>query len=445
MGQTDPRQPLPLAPANPQTESQTDSRDAAPRSRRVFNSRAFRLSLGVALIALAGILIVPRATNYTAEDAIVQGRTATLSTPIEGTVAALPMAQGESITAGASLASVANTRLDRSFLNELITDHDSLLRRVDALAAQSAGLADLQNELNGRATLLKGAATRTLAREIAARQADLRAVQADLKTARLALARSETLAAKQLTPISKLDEARAKVEVLQADSDRIDAELELLAEERRQAAAGIFVADGRYGAPYAEMRADEIAITLLDIAARKSEQETRVAQIERQIAEEERRLAKVGSANIVSPHDGVVWRVLTAPGSDLVIGQEVAEVLDCRTTFLEVLVSEGRYNATRVGEKLNYRLVGEDSFQTATVTALRGANAVAADRGLAANLTASRDGQFRVFASFDANAPTATSNATGYCDVGRHAEVRFPTALGNGLRNPLAIIQGLFE
>jgi multidrug resistance efflux pump len=235
------------------------------------------------------------------------------------------------------------------------------------------------------------------------------------------------------------------VEVLQADSDRIDAELELLAEERRQAAAGIFVADGRYGAPYAEMRADEIAITLLDIAARKSEQETRVAQIERQIAEEERRLAKVGSANIVSPHDGVVWRVLTAPGSDLVIGQEVAEVLDCRTTFLEVLVSEGRYNATRVGEKLNYRLVGEDSFQTATVTALRGANAVAADRGLAANLTASRDGQFRVFASFDANAPTATSNATGYCDVGRHAEVRFPTALGNGLRNPLAIIQGLFE
>ena len=444
MGQTDPHRPMPAAT---DTDPQTPAAAAAPRGRRVFNSRAFRLSLGVALIALAGVLIVPRATSYTAEDAIVQGRTAMLSTPIEGTVAALPLAQGDSVAAGTALASVANSRLDRSFLNELRTERDSLLRRIDALAQQSAGLGDLQNDLNGRADQLKNATARALSRETAARQADLRAVQADLKAARLALARTETLAAKQLTPVSKLDADRARVAVLQAEAERIQAELELLAEEQRQAAAGIFVADGRYGAPYAEIRRDEIAITRLDIAARVSEQETRVAQIERQIAEEERRLAKAGSAQIVSPHDGVVWRVLAAPGSDLVIGQDVAEVLDCRTTFLEVLVSETRYNATHVGETLNYRLVGGDDFRTATVTALRGANAVAADRGLAANLTAARDSQFRVYATFDADpdGPTAASNAGGYCDVGRHAEVRFPTALGEGLRNPLAMLQGLFE
>ena len=444
MGQTDPHRPMPAAT---DTDPQTPAAAAAPRGRRVFNSRAFRLSLGVALIALAGVLIVPRATSYTAEDAIVQGRTAMLSTPIEGTVAALPLAQGDSVAAGTALASVANSRLDRSFLNELRTERDSLLRRIDALAQQSAGLGDLQNDLNGRADQLKNATARALSRETAARRADLRAVQADLKAARLALARTETLAAKQLTPVSKLDADRARVAVLQAEAERIQAELELLAEEQRQAAAGIFVADGRYGAPYAEIRRDEIAITRLDIAARVSEQETRVAQIERQIAEEERRLAKAGSAQIVSPHDGVVWRVLAAPGSDLVIGQDVAEVLDCRSTFLEVLVSETRYNATHVGETLNYRLVGGDDFRTATVTALRGANAVAADRGLAANLTAARDSQFRVYATFDADpdGPTAASNASGYCDVGRHAQVRFPTALGEGLRNPLAMLQGLFE
>ena len=439
-------QHLPM-PATPEAAPETPSETAAPRSRRVFNSRAFRLSLGVALIALAGVLIVPRATSYTAEDAIVQGRTAMLGTPIEGTVDALPLAQGDSVAAGGALASVANTRLDRSFLNELITERDSLLRRIDALTAQSAGLAELQADLNDRARQLKDAATRTLARETVARQANLRAVLADLKGARQTLARTEGLAAKQLTPLSELDADRARVGVLQAEAERIQAELELLAEEQRQATAGIFVADGRYGAPYAEIRADEIAITKLDIAARKSEQETRVTQIERQIAEERRRLARAGRAQIVSPHDGVVWRVLAAPGSDLVIGQDVVEVLDCRTTFLEVLVSEKRYNATRVGETLNYRLVGSDGFDTATVTALRGANAVAADRGLAANMTAARDSQFRVYAKFDAapDGPTAGANAGGYCDVGRHAEVRFPTALGEGLSNPLALLQGLFE
>ena len=439
-------QHLPM-PETPQDAPETPSETAAPRSRRVFNSRAFRLSLGVALIALAGVLIVPRATSYTAEDAIVQGRTAMLSTPIEGTVDALPLAQGESVAAGGALASVANSRLDRSFLNELMTERDSLLRRIDALAAQSAGLAELQADLNGRTSQLKDATKRTLARETDARQADLRAVQADLKAARLALARTETLAAKQLTPLSQLDADRARVSVLQAEAERIQADIELLAEERRQVEAGIFVADGRYGAPYAEIRADEIAITKLDIAARKSEQETRVAQIERQIAEEERRLAKAGRAQIVSPHDGVVWRVLAARGSDLVTGQDVAEVLDCRSTFLEVLVSEKRFNATRVGETLNYRLVGSDGFHTGTVTARRGANAVAADRGLAANLTAARDSQFRVYAKFDttSDGPTSATNADGYCDVGRHAEVRFPTALGEGLSNPLALLQGLFE
>lgn len=444
MGQTHPQRQIPAAQ---DTNPQTSAPAPAPAVRRVFNSRAFRLSLGVALIALAGVLIVPRATSYTAEDAIVQGRTAMLSTPIEGTVSDLPLAQCAGVTAGAALATVANSRLDRSFLNELLTERDSLLRRIDALAQQSAGLADLQADLTGRAEQLKDATARTLTRETAARQADLRAVQADLQAARQALARTQTLAAKQLTPVSKLDADRARVSVLQAEAERIQAELELLAEEQRQASAGIFVADGRYGAPYAEIRRDEIAITRLDIAARMSEQETRVAQIERQITEEEGRLDKAGRADIVSPHHGVVWRILAAPGSDLVIGQEVAEVLDCRSTFLEVLVSEGRYNATRVGETLKYRLVGEDAFRTARVTALRGANAIAADRGLAANLTAARDSQFRVYAQFDGadNAAIETANAAGYCDVGRHAEVRFPTALGQGLSNPLGLLQGLFE
>lgn len=450
MGSSDSREPKPAAHDADKSKA-TAPVQPMPRSsrgRRLFDSRTFRLSMGAALIALSAVLVVPRVISYTAVDAIVQGRTATLSTPIEGMVGEMSAREGASVHPGAPLAVVTNPRLDRSFLNELITERDSLLQRIDALDDQAAGLTALKADLDARSAQLKAAAARTLARERAMGEAAVRAVRADLNAAQLARARNDRLAADRLVPESAAEAARARVAVLQAEVERLQAELALLAEESRQAAAGIFIADGRYGAPYAEIRGDEIAITLLDIDARKREQRTRVIQIDRQVAAERARLAKAGRATIASPHAGVVWRVFAAPGSDVVIGQEIAQVLDCASTFLEILVTEGRFNATRVGETVSYRLVGEDTFRTATVTALRGAKAVAEDRSLAANLTADRDSTFRVYAA-PRNRPnageTADAGSQRYCNVGRHAQVRFPKALPDRLRNPLALLQGLFE
>lgn len=388
-----------------------------------FNGRPFRWSLGGLLILLGLVIVVPRAITYRADEAIVNGRTAMLLAPIEGVVSGPGLTPGARVQQGEPLATLRNPRVDRSFLFELQTERDSLIARVGSLTAQEDGLLAMRDDLSGRIRSYEGAAVGALEKEMVARAAQLEAVRAGLREREAELRRQEALGATGNTTQRALDQVRADRDRLRFEAEQVAAEIDLLREFRRQAGEGIFVASGRFGAPYMEQRRDEIAMRLLDLAASRAEQETRIARIERQIAQEEERLAGATEVTLSSPFTGVVWKTLAAANADLVIGEEVVHVLDCRSTFLDIIVSESRFEKVSIGERIEYRLAGSQSFRTGTVVAKRGSSAVGEDRSLAARLDAPRDSTFRIWAELDPQ----DRNAVGadFCNVGRRADVRF--------------------
>jgi multidrug resistance efflux pump len=412
---------------------------ATPPARvPLFNRRGFRIGLGLALVGLATLVLVPRLASYSAEDAIIQGRTALLQTPIEGVIEQVTVRPGQTVARDTPIAAIENPRVDRSFLNELLTERNYLRRRVENLQTQATGLLALRDDLESRRMEVTEGAGRILAKEIVAREAEIAAARARLRAADGDLERQTILAAKGHTTAKALDAARAERDSLAARVAELEAQVELLKEEATQADRGVFMADGRFGAPYAEVRRDEIDITLLDIYSRREQETSRSDQIDRQIAAEEARLLQVAAAAVEAPFDGVVWKVLASAGTEVVVGAEVAQVLDCSSTFLEVLVSESRFERVAVGDPIRYRPIGTDSFRTGTVTALRGGQAAAEDRTLAASLDSGRTRSFRVWAELD---PTdADANAAAFCNVGRRVDVRFEREV-----SPLDWAKGLWS
>ena len=417
---------LPTHPADsavPLTPAPQEPQDRLPFANR----RSFRLGLGFGVIILAGLVLVPRLVSYTAEDAIVQGRAALLHTPIEGTVVDVAVQPGQAISGGTSIVHIANSRVDRSFLNELLTERNFLQRRVANLSQQALELLDLRQQLTERTAAVSEGAVRLLEMEITALEAEVTAIRARLTASESELARQSKLSKSGHTSVRSVEIARADRNSLAARIAEMRARIELLREEQAQAKNGIFVSDGRYGAPYSEIRKHEISITLLDIYSRRGQEENRIEQIERQIDTEEVRLGRMTEAQIEVPFDGVVWKVLAQAGTEVVIGTEVAQVLDCTSPFLEILVSESRFERITIGEEIRYRFVGTDRFRTGRVTALRGGNVHTEDRSLLAQLTSSHDRGFRVWAELDAAVVGGSSEA--FCNVGRHVDVRFNQSL----------------
>jgi len=402
------------------------------------NRRGFRIGFGLVVIMLAALVLVPRVISYAAEDAIVQSHTAMLQTPIEGTVGKVNARPGQTITRGAALVSIANPRIDHSFLNKLLTERNYLQRRVDNLAQQAQGLMDLRDQLAERKTAVSKGAASLLDKEIAARRAERAAVRARLRASELHLVRQTQLHKKGLASSRELEVARAERDTLQAQRAQLEARIDALREQRAQAVKGVFMADGRFGAPYSEIRQDEIAITLLDLHSRQGQEQTRIEQIERQIVAEKMRLERTATAQITAPFDGVVWKILTPVGSEVVIGAEVAQVVDCNSPFLEILVSESRFGRISIGEKIRYRFVGTSSFRSGRVTALRGGNVHSNDRSLAADLASSHSRGFRVWAELDPADRHGSGEA--FCNVGRRVDVRFKRDF-----DLLASIRGLWS
>jgi hypothetical protein len=66
------------------------------------------------------------------------------------------------------------------------------------------------------------------------------------------------------------------------------------------------------------------------VDARLRENEARVHQIERQLQEEQDRIKRLEFAEIRMPFDGAIWRNNVVIGSNVVVGNELQRILDCR-------------------------------------------------------------------------------------------------------------------
>ena len=110
--------------------------------------------------------------------------------------------------------------------------------------------------------------------------------------------------------------------------------MERLSKQLESARKGVFIGDARNDVPYSRQRMDEVTIQLADLDARTRETQARIEQLTRQLGEETVRVERQEDAEIVMPFNGVIWRNSVVAGSNVVVGQEISRILDCRELFV---------------------------------------------------------------------------------------------------------------
>lgn len=391
----------------------------------VFSGKVFRLGLALGITATALAVIAPRVVYYRSINAVVSGRLSYFLAPIEGRIVGGVPAVGDWVDAQDTLIHLRNFRLNHGVLFELITEHDSLKSRVNALNKQMVLTQKYFEDFQDRTLEWQHAAIDALDGEYTQVEYEKKAATAKLKATQAQLARVKTLMQSGHTTQKELDDTTANLEWQRNEIESLSANLQYLHILRTQIQEGVFVASSRFGTPYYEQRGDELKIRLLSLQAEKIEAEARMERISKQIEKEQTRLDQEGEAVIAASFGGVVWEVNASTGREMLLGEELLSLLDCNSIFLDVLVPERRYEDIRIGDEIQYRLSGEAEFRTAHVKGRRGSVATVGNKTLATQINSDDTDAFRI----EADLGDLSMERRDFCNVGRRAEVRFKTGV----------------
>jgi hypothetical protein len=115
--------------------------------------------------------------------------------------------------------------------------------------------------------------------------------------------------------------------------------IELAALER-----GLFIGDAYNDRPSSAQRLDFITLEMTGLETRLAVNEAQHARLVEAEVRERAWFEQISRAVIAPPANGIVWELLTAPGEQVVAGQELVRMVDCSQTVITAAVSEAVYN-----------------------------------------------------------------------------------------------------
>lgn len=388
-----------------------------------WNHRVTRITIGLLLVGTATVALLPGLTGHTSLDGTVNARFTVVSSPIDGTVLYTPPKVGTPLPEGQAVVAVKNERVNKAVLTALSTELETTRNRVAALRREREELARLRDILAARLKAYQSATVAHLRQELSVLRKRIEMAQAQEVAAQAEYTRRNTLGSSGIVAASSVEQARAagiastgQIEIARVTAEQLEQKLAAVS-------AGVFVGDGQNDVPYSRQRQDEVTVRISDIDTRISENETRAAQIEKQFAEEEDRVNSLAMASLPAPFSGVVWRNNVVDGSNVVVGNELVRLLDCRDLFVDILVPEVNYDEIFPGREAEVRLLGRGEVLKGKVQSVRGNAAVVEEVTLAATPPKSqgRDARIRVAVEHS----SLNNDFNNFCQVGRSAQVRF--------------------
>ncbi|AVA24772.1 efflux RND transporter periplasmic adaptor subunit (plasmid) [Rhizobium sp. CB3171] len=399
----------------------------------ILNHRITRISVGLLLLAIAVIVSLPAITGFTSRDGTVNARFAVVNSPIDGVIEGEPAKVGTPVKEGQTLADIKNPRVNRAILASLEADRNTARDRVVALKKERDELSGLREQLSKRLEIFKQATISNLEREVEILRKKVEVSQAQDLAAQVDLSRRMDLESKGILTQRMVEAARAagaatggEVEISNLTVDQLEQRLDAI----RQ---GIFVfGDGQNDVPYSRQRQDDVIVRIGDLDSRIAENETRAAEVEKQLIEERNRVGNLESATATAPFDGVIWSRTIVNGSNVVLNNELMRLLDCRELFVDILVPEVDYDEIYPGLTAQVRLFGRTDVFDGTVVSVKGSSAAVESDSFAASLPASSQRNARIRVRLEPS--FMNDDFANFCQVGRTVQVRFPKH-GIGLTN----------
>ncbi|MCX7304528.1 MAG: HlyD family efflux transporter periplasmic adaptor subunit [Hyphomicrobiales bacterium] len=284
-------------------------------------------------------------------EAVINARLVTVRSPIDGIVGggANPLQVGDTVSPGGSLLAIRNERIDRTAINAAT---DALQRAKDdrgALMIELDGQKKLQRDLQARIGQFRSNRVRLIDAQIREADARLTSALAIVSRAEVNLQRHTTLTGQGYMATSAVDDARRDMDVAQAAANEARARKAALLVEANALRDGHFFGDSYNDEPQSAHRLDEVNQSLSTLNGQIALQDQRIASAYAALQRAQEAFSIASEANLASPVNGQLWEILTAPGEQVVQGQDLARLLDCDEAIVTAAVSESVYNGLTLG------------------------------------------------------------------------------------------------
>ncbi|WP_246703615.1 MULTISPECIES: HlyD family efflux transporter periplasmic adaptor subunit [unclassified Rhizobium] len=264
---------------------------------------------------------------------------------------------------------VENDRVDNSTLIglkvQLVALHDELAQKNGIVADYAQRIKDFENDLAGQQEAL-----------LARTNADLKAAEAALEMVTYSSRIAKAEAARKLRLMARGIAAGTQDEV--ADTVRLeDAKLEAaglsvakLVSEADFARQGIYVGSDQQSLQNLQQEIRTRKADLLQIKMQIATMRSKEAELGSLVATEGERVQRLARADLRIPQTSQLYKPIAASGREVTAGDTLAEMLDCRDTFVVAIFSERQAQALSVGSKVQVSADGWARVADGTVMRL---------------------------------------------------------------------------
>lgn len=391
--------------------------------QKIIRARSVRLLLGTTLIAAGLWAFLPYLTQNVASSAYVNAELIRVTAPIAGRLTSdLPL-KGRYIEKDVSLPLVDTLAPDRRQLSIFETEYSVISASIELAETQAGELEIADQALADRLAIHRTAVLEKLSHQVDEAAAQLTACKSKEVEDRELLAISKHLSNTGYGTKRNLTTARAAHGTTAAECKAAASRLKRLKSERKAAEQGVYLEDGHNDTPYSQQQRDRLLIRRQNLQAQLTQERARFAQLDTQIASERERLEQLSRFELVLPAGHVVWSVTASPGSAVVEGQTLIDLVDCSRRFITVEIPERKIESFRTGDPASVRLLGSDTWMDGTIRQVRGSAARQGERLLASQILKPEVRHVTVEVVLS---PGALSQETSrFCDIGRLADVRF--------------------
>ena len=390
---------------------------------RFIRSRIVRRSLALGIIALSGWALLPYVTYRIAPSAFVNAELMRVTAPIAGQLSPDLPRKGEYFQRTRLVPLVEAHSPDRRHLMDLEQQLAVSAKRAELARRQLEEIAELDGKLRERSEDYRTGVIARLGHEIGETQTEKDGCLAEARQRNDVAGRMEKLVKLGISSQIRSAEAQASQEAIVTRCQMADERLQRLKTERESAERGIYLRGDANDVPYSQQQRERLVLRRQELETDQLQNSSRSAQLATEIAEERGRLERLDHFSLPLPAAHVVWSVAASPGSMVVEGQPVFDFADCERRFIVVELPERDFEKVKAGDSAAVRLIGSQEWKTGQVRQVRGSAAYTDDRLLAARVPRPDAGSITVEISLPRDETSV--DRSGFCDIGRQAEVRF--------------------
>lgn len=267
-----------------------------------------------------------------------------------------------------------------------------------------------------------------LGQQVLQAQMLLKSRQASLQQAETELMRGRKLQELGIIAQAELEVLQSRRNVAASEAAAQQAESYALQSSEAASARGLLTELGTSNdVASSQQRLDDITLQLAEVRRKGAILSARAKAINTEVVSGENQSRLLREADLIAPISGEVWRLGAAEGEHVEGGTTVAEVVNCRESFILVMVPQERLPEIEIGAQARFRFSGESMERTGTVTAISGSEDDSEQQKLAARpFRQPSEGLATVRVGFQ------QPPKSDVCSVGRTAQVII-TKAGGGI------------